>query len=104
MPAIVVLGRLNTPENIVIPLHPNAPTHNYDYVHKEWHPEQYFQVLQGGESIILSNHQTNGRPTELCKIIVDKDMCESFIHRLIAANTKVEKQHHISSFQQFPGR
>jgi len=89
MSATLVLRWLNAPKNEVIPLHPDAPAHNYDDIHEERHPKLYFKIFKCGERIIKSHQQTNGSPAKMCKVAVDEEMSEGLILRVTATNTRI---------------
>ena len=63
-----ILTWWNASENEIVPLHPNALTHNNNDIHEK--------ILQGSKSIILTHNKSNGGPTKLSKTAVNEKMMQ----------------------------
>lgn len=58
---------LKSSEDKIIPLHPDAPAHENNYVHKERNPYLFLELLQSDKRIIIPGEKANWSPTSLSR-------------------------------------
>ena len=98
--AIVRMG-LQAFEDEIIPLHPNAPTHEDYYIHKERNSQLCLELLKCVKWVVIPYVKTNRSPTGLSKRAMDKEMHHTFLYPMSPTHTRICREGHVSPSQQF---